>query len=279
MPPGHDHSALLRKAEAASAKLDVVKAAGSNPFEILAARREAEAVMSELAAVAKVDHAHALFKASLGAPLSLFEASPGAVPTYQQSTNAGSSPRGSRVPVYDASGSIAPPGTFPQSENYGRPDGSNPGLEEQRRYAERPDSSVPLETERVLQHLKLLGRVDPPKNYSEGERETMAQAGHAMRQKSKIAAHGNSRCRAENMANSTSWSAMCARWPQISKKTTTGPFPEGRLRYERDPRPVPRPERPHLRKPSHGCGAHSRPPRGTQRCQERHARLRLALRA
>jgi hypothetical protein len=70
--------------------------------------------------------------------------------------------------------------TFPKSTNYyGRPSGDDPFAEE-RRYAEAPDTSDPLETERVLQHLKLLDRVDPAKNYSDGERATMAQTGAAM---------------------------------------------------------------------------------------------------
>jgi hypothetical protein len=172
---------LLRKADEASERLDKAAASG-DPFSVLAAKDAAMRVVNEMAERLNVQNALDLIKSSYSTPQGLFESSPGAAPSLTQSSNAGSAPRGSRVPVTPSAGSTVAPkaGDFPQSSNYGRPDGSDPNIEEQRRYADAADSSDPLENERILEHLKLLNRVDPPRNYSDGERVTMAQTGAAM---------------------------------------------------------------------------------------------------
>jgi len=172
-----DHSALERRLQEANDRLDKA-ARGGDPFAQMEAKRYAEKVVSEGLAAVNVDNALSFFKAAQSQPKPLFEAN--SPPGLTQSSNAGGAPSRTRVPAYDASGSTIAPNTFPQSSNYGRPDGSDRNIEEQRRYAEKPDSNHPLEVERQLQHLRLLGRVDPPKNYSDGERQTMAQIGHAM---------------------------------------------------------------------------------------------------
>jgi hypothetical protein len=176
---GNDQSPILRRAEAASSALDKAAANPGNPFEMMKARRDAETVVAELTKVANDDRALAIFAAAQGQPRPLYDERPGAAPSLTQSSNISSSPRGTRVPVTPSGGSTTAPGIFPQSSNYRRPSGDDPFAEE-RRYAETPDTSDPLDTERVLAQMKLLGRVDPPKNYSDGERKTMAQSGHAM---------------------------------------------------------------------------------------------------
>jgi hypothetical protein len=174
----NDQSPILRRAEAASSALDKAAANPGNPFEMIKARREAETVVAELTKVANDDRALALFKAAQSQPRSLYDERPGAAPSLTQSSNISSSPRGTRVPVTPSGGSNVAPKNFPQSSNYST-DRADPFAEE-RRYAEAADSSDPLQNERILEHLKLLGRVDPARNYSDGERKTMAQAGSAM---------------------------------------------------------------------------------------------------
>jgi hypothetical protein len=112
-----DTSDLIRRGRAASDRLDLAKASG-NPFAEISARHDGEAVLAQLKKELDAARALALFKMSYGAPQSLFEASPGAVPRdFPQSTNAGSSSSGGPK-VTPAGGSITPPKTFPQSDNY-----------------------------------------------------------------------------------------------------------------------------------------------------------------
>jgi hypothetical protein len=112
---GNDQSPILRRAEAASAALDKAAANPANPFEMLSARREAEMVVSELKKVVDDDRALALFKVAQSQPLSVFEASPGAVPrSFPESSNAGSSPSG-RPSVVGSAGSIISPKTVQQN--------------------------------------------------------------------------------------------------------------------------------------------------------------------
>jgi hypothetical protein len=168
---------MLRRADAASAALDKAARSG-DPFQQLQARAEAEKVVGELAERVNTENAITLFKVAQTQPRALYDERPGAAPSLTQSSNNSSSPRGTRVPVTPSGGSTVGPKDFPQSSNYST-DRADPFAEE-RRYAEAADSSDPLENERILQHLKLLGRVDPARDYSDGERKTMAQAGSAM---------------------------------------------------------------------------------------------------
>ena len=172
---------LLRRAQAAAERLDKA-VRGSNPFESIQAQREAEGVLGELKKTIGDDRAIENFRAAQGTPRPLFAERPGTAASLMQSTNAGSTPKGSRVPVMPSGGSISAPGTYPQSGNYERPDGSDPFATE-RRYAEtppKPESGIPVDVERQLAHWKLRGRVDPPKNYDEGERRTLGQIRQAM---------------------------------------------------------------------------------------------------
>jgi hypothetical protein len=116
---GNDQSPILRRAEAASSALDKAAANPGNPFEMIQARREAEAVVAELAKVTNDDRALSLIKASYGEPKGLFESSPGAVPRFTQSSNVGNSPPGGRPAIAPSAGSVGPPSSsYPQSSNY-----------------------------------------------------------------------------------------------------------------------------------------------------------------
>jgi hypothetical protein len=113
-----DLSGLIRRGRAASDRLDLAKASG-NPFAEITARREGEAVLTELKKAVDDSSALRLIKASYGAPQSLFESSPGAVPRdFPQSSNVGDpAPRGMPT-VTPADGSIGVPKAFPQSDKY-----------------------------------------------------------------------------------------------------------------------------------------------------------------
>ena len=67
-----DLSGLIRRGRAASDRLDLAKASG-NPFAEITARREGEAVLTELKKAVDNSSALRLIKASYGAPQSLFE--------------------------------------------------------------------------------------------------------------------------------------------------------------------------------------------------------------
>ena len=115
---GNDQSPLFRRAEAANLALDKAAANPDDPVGMIQARREAQAVFSELKKAVDDDHALNLIKASYGEPKGLFESSPGAAPRFTQSSNISSSPRGTRVPVTPSGGSITPPKNYIQSSNY-----------------------------------------------------------------------------------------------------------------------------------------------------------------
>ena len=110
-----DMTDLIRRAQAASDRLDVAKGAG-NPFEMIHARRAAEDIMGELARAANVDRALQLLKMSQARPQSLFEAN--APPGLTQSSNAGSAPSDSRVPVAPSGGSITSPKSYLRTSSY-----------------------------------------------------------------------------------------------------------------------------------------------------------------
>jgi hypothetical protein len=112
----NDTSDLIRRGRAASDRLDLAKASG-NPFAEISARREGETVLAQLKKAVDDDRALALFKTAQSQPRALFDEKPGSAAQFTQSSNAGSSPTG-RPPVAASGGSIAPPKTFPQSDNY-----------------------------------------------------------------------------------------------------------------------------------------------------------------
>jgi hypothetical protein len=102
---------LLRKADEASERLDKAVASG-DPFSVLAAKDAAMRVVNEMAERLNVEKALSLIKSSYSTPQGLFEASPGAAPSLVQSSNAGSAPQRTKVPIQPSVGSITSP-SFP----------------------------------------------------------------------------------------------------------------------------------------------------------------------